>query len=183
MYGRAVVRRDYMATVVSMGQGMDKQLFVNGIGMTALVSVTKMMVHLPVLTHQGTPRSALVICFGMGTAFRSLCSWGLDTTAVELVPSVRDAFGYYFDDAADVLRQPNRRILIDDGRRFLKRTDQRYDIITLDPPPPVEAAASGLLLFPRILCGGKKTFGARGGAAAMVAGRRLGRFAIGGAHV
>jgi spermidine synthase len=141
----AQIRRDYAATVVSDGTGMYKRLSVNGINLTNLTPVTKMMAHLPILSHTGHPHRALMICFGMGTTYRSLLSWNLDTTAVELVPSVRDAFGYYFADAADVLRRPEGRIVIDDGRRFLKRTDQQYDIVTLDPPPPVECAASGLL--------------------------------------
>ena len=42
-------------------------------------------------------------------------------------------------------RSPEARVVIDDGRRFLERTRARYDVITIDPPPPVEAAASGLL--------------------------------------
>ena len=44
-------------------------------------------------TLKRTPSSTLVICFGMGTTFRSLTTWGGRTTAVELVPSVADAFG------------------------------------------------------------------------------------------
>jgi spermidine synthase len=35
--------------------------------------------------------------------------------------------------------------VIDDGRRYLRRTRGRFDVITLDPPPPVEAAGSSLL--------------------------------------
>ena len=35
--------------------------------------------------------------------------------------------------------------MIDDGRRYLERTTQSYDLITVDPPPPVEAAGSSLL--------------------------------------
>ena len=35
--------------------------------------------------------------------------------------------------------------MIDDGRRFLRRTTKQFDVITLDPPPPVEAAGSSLL--------------------------------------
>jgi hypothetical protein len=35
--------------------------------------------------------------------------------------------------------------VIDDGRRFLERTDEQYDIVTLDPPPPVQAAGTSLL--------------------------------------
>jgi hypothetical protein len=72
-------------------------------------------------------------------------SWPIEATAVELVPSVKEAFPYYFDDAATVLAKPNGRIIVDDGRRFLRRTVERFDVITLDPPPPVEAAGSSLL--------------------------------------
>jgi len=140
-----VVRRDYAATVISAGSGMDKFLCVNGVNLTVLTPLTKIMAHLPVIAHTGKPQTALTICFGMGTTFRSLLSWGLDTTAVELVPSVPQAFGYYFSDAADLVARPNAHIVIDDGRRFLKRTQQKYDIIALDPPPPVECAASGFL--------------------------------------
>jgi len=35
--------------------------------------------------------------------------------------------------------------VIDDGRRFLNRTRDMYDVIVVDPPPPVEAAGSRLL--------------------------------------
>jgi len=142
----SVVRRDHAATVISFGSGLDKQLLVNGQPITMLVPMTKHMAHLPLLFFHGTPRSSLVICFGMGTTYRSLLSWGIDTTAVELSPSVRDAFGYYFDDAAAVLANPSGRIIIDDGRRFLNRTDRKFDVITLDPPPPVEAAGVSLLM-------------------------------------
>jgi predicted membrane-bound spermidine synthase len=141
----AVVRRDYTATVVSYGKGFDRMLLVNGVGLTVLTPLTKAMAHLPVWCSSGKPKKALVICFGMGTTYRSLLSWGLQTTAVELVPSVRDAFGYYFDDAPEVLRNPLGRIVVDDGRRFLQRTNETFDVVTLDPPPPVEAAGSGLL--------------------------------------
>lgn len=140
-----IVRRDHTATVISAGEGLRKHLFVNGQGITEQSPVTKVMAHLPMAFHAQPPRSALVICFGMGTTYRALLSWGVQTTAVELVPSVRDAFPYYHADADEVLRNPLGRIVIDDGRRYLKRTSERFDVITLDPPPPVEAAGSSLL--------------------------------------
>jgi predicted membrane-bound spermidine synthase len=43
------------------------------------------------------------------------------------------------------LKNPKGRIVVDDGRRFLNRTDQKFDIITTDPPPPLQAAGSSLL--------------------------------------
>jgi len=112
------VRRDYTATIASLGTGMDRQLLVNGIGITSMTPITKYMAHLPLAFHRGKPASALVICFGMGTTYRSLLSWNLDTTAVELVPSVWDAFPFYHADAATVMRNSRGRIVIDDGRRF-----------------------------------------------------------------
>lgn len=143
--GRQVVHRDYTATVISLGSGMHKRLLVNGIGITIMTPITKMMAHLPLSFMPRKPQSALVICFGMGTTYRSLLSWDIPVTAVELVPSVKDAFGYYFKDAPKVLKNPKGHIVIDDGRRFLNRTVQKFDVITLDPPPPVEAAGSSLL--------------------------------------
>jgi spermidine synthase len=139
------VRRDYAASVVAYGEGFGRMLLVNGVGMTALTVDTKMMVHLPMSMHKGKPESALIICFGMGTSFRSALSWDVQTTVVELVPSVPASFGYYHNDAATVLANPKGRVVIDDGRRFMERTREKYDIIVVDPPPPVEAAGSSLL--------------------------------------
>jgi spermidine synthase len=143
---RMEVRRDYAASVISIDDTNNlKHLLVNGIGMTALTPITKFMVDLPLTLHQGDSQSALIICFGMGTSYRTALSWGLDTTAVELIPDVPKAFGFYHTNAAEVLRDPHGRIVIDDGRRFLKRTQKKYDVIVIDPPPPVEAAGSSLL--------------------------------------
>jgi predicted membrane-bound spermidine synthase len=139
------VRRDYTASVISFQNGGRKNLLVNGIGMTILTPITKFMVHLPLVFHQGKPESALVICFGMGTTYRSALSWDIDTTTVELVPSVTKAFGFYHADAAQILRNPKGHIIIDDGRRYLKRTREKFDVIVIDPPPPPEAAGSSLL--------------------------------------
>ena len=139
------VRRDYAATVVSTGEGLKKRMLVNGIGITELTPITKFMAHLPLAFHEGKPESALVICFGMGTTYRSLLSWDVTTTAVELVPSVREAFAFYHADAGAIMANPKGRVVIDDGRRFLNRTRETYDVIVVDPPPPVEAAGSSLL--------------------------------------
>lgn len=139
------VRRDYVATVVSSGEGMEKRLFVNGIGITHLTPITKIMAHMPLAFHKNQSQNALVICFGMGTTYRSLLSWDIQVKGVELIPSVKEAFTYYFDDALEIMENPKGEIIIDDGRRYLKRTTARYDIITIDPPPPVESSGSSLL--------------------------------------
>jgi spermidine synthase len=141
----SIVRRDHTATVVSTGEFLEKKLLVNGIGVTSLRPLTKMMAHLPLVFCKEKPESALVICLGMGTTYRSALSWNIKTTAVELVPSVKDAMSYYFPDTLSIINNPNGRIIIDDGRRFLKRTNDTFDVITIDPTPPLESAGSSLL--------------------------------------
>ena len=144
-YPQSRILRDNTATVIATGQGMQKRLLVNGIGMTGLGPATKMMAHIPLAFLDHQPQNALAICFGMGTTFRALLSWDIPVTAVELVPSVPKMFPYFHADAAEILSSPNGHIVVDDGRRYLERTTEQYDVITIDPPPPVEAAGSGLL--------------------------------------
>ena len=144
-YKLGELRRDHVATVAAFGQGMGKALYVNGVSMTAMTPATKVMAHLPLCTRKRKAESALAICLGMGTTLRSLESAGVDATAVELVPSVRQLFSYFHPDAEELLRKPNCRVIIDDGRRYLRRTMKKYDVITIDPPPPAEAAGSSLL--------------------------------------
>jgi spermidine synthase len=139
------VLRDDTATSIATGDGMDKLLLINGVGMTALTPATKMMAHLPLMFLDRPPQNALVVCFGMGTTYRSLLSWGIPVTAVELVPSVPRLFGYYHADGPALPRSPLSHVVIDDGRRYLERTPQQYDVIAIDPPPPVTAAGSSLL--------------------------------------
>ena len=139
------VLRDNTATVIAVGDGMDKRLLVNGVGITELTPTTKIMAHLPLAFLSHPPQNALAICFGMGTSYRSLMSWNIPVTAVELVPSVPDLFWYFHADAQELLNSPRSNVVINDGRAFLERSPQQFDVITIDPPPPVEAAGSSLL--------------------------------------
>jgi spermidine synthase len=144
-FHRRKVLRDSTATVIATGTGMQKVLLVNGVGMTFLSPITKMMAHFTLSSLEQPPRNSLVICFGMGTTFRSAISWGAPTTVVDLVPSIPKLFTYYHPDGANVLASPLAHVVIDDGRRYLERSSQRYDAIIIDPPPPVSAAGSSLL--------------------------------------
>ncbi len=145
LYPEARVRRDHTATVIAAGQGMDRKLLVNGMGITNLTPITKMMAHLPFAFRDEPPTKVLVLCFGMGTSFRSALSWGVPVTVVELVPSVPSLFSYFHADGDELLRSPLATVIIDDARRYLERTSSKFDVIVIDPPPPVEAAASSLL--------------------------------------
>jgi spermidine synthase len=152
----AQVRRDSTATVIAAGEGMNRVLYVNGIGMTILTPITKMMSAMPLAFLDHAPQNALVICFGMGTTHRSMLSWGIDSTVVDLVPSVPKLFWYFHADAQQVLNSPHSHVVIDDGRRFLERTTGQYDVIVIDPPPPIGAAGSSLLYSREFYSAAKK---------------------------
>jgi spermidine synthase len=144
-YAKRKVLRDSTATVIATGEGMSKRLVINGVDITAMVPITKMMTHLSLASLGQPPRNVLVICFGMGTTFRSAMSWGIPSTAVDLVPSVPKLFAYYHRDGGEILASPQAHVVIDDGRRYLERSPEEYDAIIIDPPPPVQAAGSSLL--------------------------------------
>ncbi len=147
IFPKKYVLHDHTATVVATGMGMEKQLIVNGQSVTKLTTITKLMAHWPMVHLHKAPVRGLTICLGMGASFRSMASWGIRTTAIELVPSVVKLFPFYFDDANEILNGHDRKadVIIDDGRRYLDRTDQMFDVIVVDPPPPISAAASSLL--------------------------------------
>jgi len=127
------------SVIAKQGDPLGSLLLVNGRGMTQKTTVTKMMAHLPLLLHPH-PEDTLVICFGMGTTYRSAVAHGGNVTVVELVGEVVDAFDRFHADAARVRAYPRGRIVVNDGRNFLKLTARKFDVITIDPPPPIDAA-------------------------------------------
>ena len=67
------------------------ELWVGGTSMTLLTVDAKLMPILPLIARPQSTR-ALVVAFGMGTAFRSALIAGLRTDAVELVPASAESF-------------------------------------------------------------------------------------------
>jgi spermidine synthase len=121
-----------------------RHLFVNGIGMTLLVSETKLMAHLPLALVEDAER-VLVVCFGMGTTVRSATRFSSEKVhidAVDIVPRVYDCFQYFHSDAEEILSQPNVHLYTEDGRNFLLLRSNLYDVITVDPSPPIHSAGT-----------------------------------------
>ena len=79
-----------------------------------------------------TRRNTLVICFGMGTTHRSAASWGIQVTAVELVPKCSKAFHLLpcgCRESSGIAAV--RNVVIDDGRRFLERSPKNTTLSLL----------------------------------------------------
>ncbi len=120
------------------------QLWVTGTAMTILTVDTKLMPVLPLILRPNS-KTNLTIAFGMGSAWRAALNAGLTSTAVELVPSVPDMFGVFYPDAAAVEANPKGNIVIADGRNHVELTSDHYDIIVVDPPPPIETAGVSVI--------------------------------------
>lgn len=98
----------------------------------------KLFVYLPVTLHS-RPRRALLICYGAGMTARALANTA-SLERIDVVDISRDVVELgelvYPSPADHPLRDPRVRVTIEDGRFFLQTTDERYDLITSEPPPP-----------------------------------------------
>jgi spermidine synthase len=134
--------------IASVQAGDDRdgydQLWVTGTAMTLLTVDAKLMPVLP-LTLRPHSTSAATVAFGMGSAFRGALIAGLRTEGVELVPSVPEMFPYFYPDAAQVLANPNGRVIVTDGRNHIELTKETYDIIVTDPPPPIFSSGASVI--------------------------------------
>jgi spermidine synthase len=133
------------ATTIPAGgpDRLQRVLFINGTNMSLLLTETKLITHLPyVLTQK--PKRLLVICAGMGTTMRSASLYpDLEIDVVDIVPEVFRCFGYFHRDIARVLDHPaGLRLHADDGRSFLLTHSDRYDLISVDPAPPLHSAGT-----------------------------------------
>jgi spermidine synthase len=120
------------------------QLWVAGTSMTVLSADTKLMPILQLMLRPEAGRG-LVIAFGMGTAFRASLLAGVQTDAVELVPSVPGMFHWFYPDAPSVLADPAGRVIVADGRNYVELATQAYDFIVVDPPPPIESSGVSVI--------------------------------------
>jgi spermidine synthase len=106
----------------------------------------RMLGHLTTLTPLN-PRSVLVIGCGAGvTAGAVSIDPRVERVAlVEIEPLVPRAAEKYFGEYNhDVLRNAKIELHIDDGRHYLKKTEERFDAITADPLDPWVKGAANL---------------------------------------
>jgi len=120
------------------------RLFVGGYSMTGITADTRMMADLPLMVRPNA-KSMCVIAFGMGSSYRSALMDGLQVDAVELVPSVPGMMGDFFPDASSVEANPDGHILIADGRNHVDLTTHTYDLLIVDPPPPMNGSGTAVL--------------------------------------
>jgi spermidine synthase len=131
------------------GDNVFRRLYIQGVSNSgdALPSLRYMRLQamLPLLIHRGEPKSALVIGFGTGITAGAVLHYPQlnRRVCVELLPAVVKA-GQLFPENYKAGSDPRMQIRISDGRHELLRTSERYDLITLEPPPPSAAGVVNL---------------------------------------
>jgi spermidine synthase len=99
---------------------------------------------LPVLLHP-SPRTALVVGLGGGATAGAAARYpGVAVDVVELSGAVVAGSSFFGNINFDLLRRPNVRLHVDDGRNFLLTTRNKYDVVTADIILPRHAGAGAL---------------------------------------
>ena len=100
----------------------------------------RLMAHVPLLLEEN-PASALVICFGVGNTASAIATHD-SIRHLDIVDLNRDVFDTAWEFASsnsEVYKDPRVRLINDDGRSFLRLSHDTYDLITSEPPPPMQA--------------------------------------------
>jgi len=105
-----------------------------------------MMAHAAMLAA-GKPERALLICYGTGNTASALVSYpelqrldvvDISSEVLGLAPVFAKARG------SNPLADPRVHVFVEDGRHYMVLHEERYNVITLEPPPPRDAGIVNL---------------------------------------
>ncbi len=139
----------YNDTIISYRSPRGKFITVNG---SATASdqfedmfSQRMLGHLPVALHPGKVDKALIVGLGAGVTAGAIAIYEIEElVAVELEEGVFAASRFFAEENHGVLDNPAVTIRIDDGRNYLKMTEERFDVISSAPNFP-SLSGSGAL--------------------------------------
>lgn len=129
-------------------EGSESRILVNGSSASNSseygLTVNRIQGCLPFLFEK-MPRRVLATCFGTGITFGTLGQFGVERIdGVDISPEVIRAAGAFADENYAVTSNDRVVIHIDDGRNFLLKSRDRYDVITMEPMPPALAGVSDM---------------------------------------
>ncbi|MCK4546725.1 MAG: fused MFS/spermidine synthase [Candidatus Eisenbacteria sp.] len=126
--------------MIAEGLGGCRGLFTNGYSMTqttfSALRYMKITAHLPLLLQEN-PKKVCIICYGVGNTVRaaSLHPSLERIDVVEISGEILSLSPYFESTNYGVLQHPKVRAFVNDGRHHLLLTDEKYDLITSEPPP------------------------------------------------
>jgi predicted membrane-bound spermidine synthase len=143
------VKEDQIGRVLCLHYERGNRLLVNGTmysgDMAHSLRYMRSLAHLPVLLNKD-PKDVLVVCFGVGTTAGAVARHpevkNLDVC--EISPAVLSCGDLFVKTNKGVLHNPKVTFQLEDGRNYLLRTPKKYDVISFEPPPPVDAGIVNL---------------------------------------
>lgn len=108
-----------------------------------MVRLHRIIGHLPMVLHPN-PKRSLVVGLGGGATPGAVSQHDTRVQVVELSDSVRKGAEFFRHVNYDVLHRDNVTLRVDDGRNFLARTRDRFDVVTADLIQPIHAGAGNL---------------------------------------
>jgi len=131
-------------TVLREGTRGDRYLYLDAFesaGTSSTYKYMSLLGHLPMLLHED-PKEVLVIAFGTGTTSGAVGMHEHERLdIVEIESDVLESAPLFRAVNRGVLDDPRTRTIIDDGRNHVLTTQERYDVITLEPLLPYFPAA------------------------------------------
>jgi spermidine synthase len=103
-----------------------------------------MAAHLPLLAHPA-PRDVFVLGLGSGVTAAAVLAHPIESVDVlEVEPAVIEASRFFASVQGRSLADPRLRLVVGDGRSFLRATPSRYDVIISEPSNPWIRGMAGL---------------------------------------
>jgi predicted membrane-bound spermidine synthase len=154
-----------------LGQPYFYRLVTNGHSMSATTFEARRFMsfyaYWPMVVHPGIHR-ALLVCYGIGVTAKALTNIP-GIKQIDIVEISRDIVEMsavvYPDPKTNPVFDPRVKTHIEDGRFFLLSTRETYDLITGDPPPPMNKGVVSLytqeyfqLVYDRLSPNGMATY-------------------------
>ena len=137
-------------SVIENKKSKSRTLYMNGFS-TATVSDSiggsdymQAMGFIPMILHPN-PKKALVICFGTGNTTGTVSLFpGVQVDGIEIDKNVLSLAHHFSKWNYNAQKKKNIHMYIQDGRTFTRWTQNKYDVITLEPMSPIQAGTVNL---------------------------------------
>ena len=137
-------------SVIENKKSKARTLYMNGFS-TATVSDSiggsdymQAMGFIPMVLHPN-PKKAMVICFGTGNTTGTVSLFpGVQVDGIEIDKNVLSLAHHFSKWNHNAQKKKNIHMYIQDGRTFTRWTQNKYDVITLEPMSPIQAGTVNL---------------------------------------
>jgi spermidine synthase len=136
----------YQELAVVETEDFGKALILDGIVQVTLADefiYHEMIAHVPLFTHPD-PQKILIIGGGDGATVREVLKHSpAQVDLVEIDKQVIEACRRYLPEVGGSFEDSRVQIIIDDGLKYVKQTQQKYDVVLIDSSDPI-GPATGL---------------------------------------